>query len=170
MGSDVQSWNQTAIDSMGAHRLTATEEISGYRQCWENDGSHVFDKHWRDIHSLRSQGNNSDGSELWRYVTNEVSSSIARKNGPKRLKLYSFITTTLLLIGRLVFTSFSTKTPLKLFLMLRTHLTSHLAIFGRFQQWRTLFVVAHFQVIPLLQQRFSSGQNEPIKEAFAAAM
>ena len=27
------------------------------------------------------------------------------------------------------------------------HLTSHQAIFGRFQHWRTLFVVAHFQVI-----------------------
>jgi hypothetical protein len=32
------------------------------------------------------------------------------------------------------------------------------------------FVVAHFQVVPLLQQRFSSGQNEPLKKHFAAAM
>ena len=45
-----------------------------------------------------------------------------------------------------------------------THLTSHLAIFGCSQQWRTLFVVAHFQVVSLLQQRFSSGQNEPLKK------
>jgi DNA-binding helix-hairpin-helix protein with protein kinase domain len=30
--------------------------------------------------------------------------------------------------------------------------------------------VAHFQVVPLLQQRFSSGHNTPPKEAFAAAM
>jgi len=56
------------------------------------------------------------------------------KNGTKRLQFCSFITTTLLLIGRLVFTSFSTTTTtLKLFLMLRTHLTSHQAIFGCFQ-------------------------------------
>ena len=55
-----------------------------------------------------------------------------REKGPKRLQLCSFIKTMLLLIGRLVFTSFST-TTLKLFLMLRTHLTSHLAIFGCFQ-------------------------------------
>ena len=86
------------------------------------------------------------------------------KNGPERLQLYSFITTTLLLIGRLVFTSFSTTTTLKLFLMLRTHLTSHQAIFGCFQHWRTPFVVAHFQVVPVLQQRFSSGRNEPLKK------
>src|SRR5215470_10779955 len=86
------------------------------------------------------------------------------KNGPKRLQVCSFIKTTLLLIGRLVFTSFSKTTTLKLFLMLRTHLTSHLAIFGCFQQCRTLFVVAHFQVVLLLQQRFSSGQNEPLKK------
>ena len=55
------------------------------------------------------------------------------KNGPKRLLLCSFITTTLLLIGRLVFTNFSTTTTLKLFLMLHTHLISHQAIFCCFQ-------------------------------------
>ena len=54
------------------------------------------------------------------------------KNGPNRLQLCSFITTTLLLFGRLVF-SFSTTTTLKLFFMLRTHLTSRQAIFGCFQ-------------------------------------
>jgi len=59
---------------------------------------------------------------------------------------------------------FSTTTTLKLFLMLRTYLTSHQTIFGCFQHWRTLFVVAHFQVVPLLQQRFSSGHNEPLKK------
>src|SRR5215469_13708916 len=41
------------------------------------------------------------------------------KNGPKRLQLCPFITTTLL-IGRLVFTSFSTTTSLKLYP--RTHI------------------------------------------------
>jgi len=86
------------------------------------------------------------------------------KNGPKRLQLCSFITTMLLLIGRLVFTSFSMTTTLKLFLMLGTHPTSHQAIFGYFQYRRTLFVVAHFQVVLLLQQRFSSGHNEPLKK------
>ena len=85
------------------------------------------------------------------------------KNGPKRLQQCSFSTKTFLLIGRLVFTSFSSTTTLKLFLTLRTHLTSHQAIFGCFQHWRTPFVVAYFQVIPLLQQRFSSGHNEPLK-------
>jgi hypothetical protein len=55
-------------------------------------------------------------------------------------------------------------TTLKLFLMLHTHLTLHQAIFGCFQHWRTLFVVAHFQVVPLLQQRFSSGHNELLKK------
>ena len=42
MDADVQAWNQTAIGSMDAHRLNATDEISCYRQCWENDGSHVL--------------------------------------------------------------------------------------------------------------------------------
>jgi len=59
------------------------------------------------------------------------------KTGPKRLQLCSFITKTLLLIGRLGF-SFSSTTTLKLFLKLRTHLTSHQAIFGCFQHWRAL--------------------------------
>ena len=86
------------------------------------------------------------------------------KNGPKRLQLCSLITKTLLLIGRLGLTSFSSTTTLKLFLTLRTHLTSHQVIFGCFQHWRTLFMVTHFQVIPLLQQRFSSGHNEPLKK------
>jgi hypothetical protein len=43
----------------------------------------------------------------------------------KKMQLCFFITKMLLLIGRLVFTSFSTTTTLKLFLMLRTHLNSH---------------------------------------------
>ena len=148
--------------SMEAHRLTATEEISGYRQCWENDGSHVLGQRRRDTYSLPSQEYNSDGWDLWRCVTKFLPA--LREKGPKRLQLCSFITTMLLLIRRLVFTSFSTTTTLKLFLMLPTHLTSHQAIFVCFQHWRTLFVVAHFQVIPLLQQRFSSGHNEHLKK------
>jgi len=86
-----------------------------------------------------------------------------REKWPKKTAAVPLITT-LLLIGRLVFTSFSMTTTLKLFLMLRTHLTLHQAIFGCFQHWRTLFVVAHFQVVPLLQQRVSSGHNEPLKK------
>ena len=171
MDANVQSWDQTAVVSMEAHRLTATEEISGYRQWWENDGSHVLGQRRRDTHSLRSQEYSSDAWDLWRSVTNEVSSSTAwktapkrLKNGPKRLQLFSFITTTLLLIGRLVFTSFATTTTLKLFLMPRAHLTYHQEIFGCFQHWRTLFVVTHFRIVPLLQQPFSSGHNEPLKK------
>jgi hypothetical protein len=47
-----------------------------------------------------------------------------REQGPKKMQLCFFITKMLLPIGRLVFTSFSKTTALKLFLMLRTHLTS----------------------------------------------
>ena len=149
---------------MEAHRLTAIEEISGYCQCWENDGSHVLGQRRRDTHSLRSQREQQWRVRVMKMCYERSFFQHCVKNGPKRLRLCSFITTTLLLVGWLVFTSFSTTTTLKLFLMLRTHLTSHLAIFGCFQQWRTLFVVAHFQVVPLLQQRFSSGQNEPLKK------
>ena len=77
------------------------------------------------------------------------------KNGPQSLQLCSFITTTLLLIGRLVFTSFSTTTTFKVSLTLRTHLTSHQAIFRC------------FQIVPLLI--FQWSQRTP-KEAFAVAM
>ena len=161
-----ETWKQKAIGSMKAHRLTVTEEVSG--ECWENDGSHVLGQRRRDTYSLRSQEYDSDGWDLWRCVTNEVSSSIAWKTAQKYCSCV-LITTTLLLFGRLVFTSFSTTTTLKLFLMLRTHLISQQAIFGCFQHWRTLFVVAHFQVVPLLQQRiFRCSQRTP-KEAFAAA-
>ena len=85
-----------------------------------------------------------------------------REKWPKKTAAVPLITT-LLLIGRLVFTSFSMTTTLKLFLMLRTHLTSNQAIFGCFQHWRTLFVVAHFQVVLHLQQWFSSSHNEPLE-------
>ena len=37
---------------MEARRLAATEEISGYRQCWENDGSHVLGQQRRDTHCV----------------------------------------------------------------------------------------------------------------------
>ena len=163
MDADVQSWNQMEIGSMDAHRLTATEEISGYRQCWENDGSHVLGQRRHDTYSLHSQEYNNDGWDLRRCVTNEVSSSIAWKMTQKGCSC-SFIMEAFLLIGRLMLTSFSSTTTLKLFLMLRTHLTSHQAILGCFQHWRTLFMVAYFQVVPLLQQRFSSGHNEPLKK------
>jgi len=83
MDAEVQSRNQTAIGSMEAHRLTATEEILGYRQCWENDGCHVLGQRRRDTHSLRSQEHNSDGWDLLRCVTNEVSTSIAWKTVQK---------------------------------------------------------------------------------------
>ena len=127
--------------SMEAHRLTATEEISVYRQCWENDGSYVLGQCRRDTYSLRSQGYNSDGWDLLRCVTKLLPP--LREKSPKKLQLCSFITTTLLLpIERLVFTSFST--TLKFFLMLHTHLTSHQAIFGSLQHRRTHFVVSHF--------------------------
>ena len=36
--------------------------------------------------------------------------------------------------------------------------------FAEFETVLFTFVVAHFQVIPLSQQRFSSGQNEPLKK------
>jgi len=91
------------------------------------------------------------------------------KNGPQRLQLCSFITTTLLLIGRLVFTSFSTTTTLKLLLMLRTHLTSHQAIFGCFQYWRTLRGRTFSCRSALAIAIFQWSHRTP-KEAFAAAM
>ena len=37
---------------MEAHWFTATEEISSYRQCWENDGSHVLRQRKRDTHCV----------------------------------------------------------------------------------------------------------------------
>jgi len=163
MDADVQSWNQTAIGSMEAHRLTATQEISGYRQCWENDGSHVLGQRRHDTHCVPKS--KTVTGETYEDVLRKKFLPALREKGPKRLQLCSFNTITLLLIGRLAFTSFST-TSLKLFLMLRTHLTSHQAIFGCFQHWRTFIVVASFQVVHLLQQRFSSGHNEPLKKRF----
>ena len=40
--------------------------------------------------------------------------------------------------------------------------------FWLFPTLEEIFVVAHFQVFPLLQQRFSSGHNEPIKSVFCS--
>jgi hypothetical protein len=45
-----------------------------------------------------------------------------------------------------------------------THLTWLLAIFGFSQRWKTLSVVAHSPVVPLLHQRFSSGQNRLLQK------
>ena len=167
MDADVQSWNQTAIGSMEAHRLTATQEISGYRQCWENDGSHVLGQRRHDTHCVPKS--KTVTGETYEDVLRKKFLPALREKGPKRLQLCSFNTITLLLIGRLAFTSFST-TSLKLFLMLRTHLTSHQAIFGCFQHWRTLFVVEHFQVVPLLATAIYQWSKRTPKEAFAAAM
>lgn len=74
-----------------------------------------------------------------------------------------FLSLRLFLIGQSMFTSLST-TPLKSFLMLRTYLTLHQEIFGCFQRWRTLSVVAHFQIVLLSQQQFSSGPNWLLKK------
>ena len=86
-----------------------------------------------------------------------------RENGPKRLQLCSFITTTLLFIGRLVFTSFST-TTLKLFLMLRTHLTWLFPTLKDNLRGHTFSSLS-----ALVTAIFQWSQRTP-KDAFAAAM
>ena len=150
-------WKHTESPPPKTFRVTASAEKMMVAMFWDSEGVIL-------THCV-PQEYNSDGWDLWRCVTKEVSSSAAWKTAPKRLNLcFFFIATTLLLIGWLVFTSFSTITTLKLFLMLGTHLTSHQAVFGCFQHWRTLFVVAHFQVVPILQRRFSGGRNEPLKK------
>jgi len=101
MDADVQYWNQTAIGSMEAHRLTATEEISGYRQCWENDSNHVLGQRRRDIHCV-PKSTTVTGTTYVDILRSFFQHCV--KNGQKRLQLSSFFTTTFLLIGRLVFT------------------------------------------------------------------
>src|SRR5215469_3640681 len=83
------------------------------------------------------------------------------KNGPKRLQLCPFITTTLL-IGRLVFTSFSTTTTLKLYP--RTHIFHvHNAIIACLTQLLTNFDGFHAtQVGNRIITRCSSNVNVAI--------
>ena len=161
MDADVQSWNETAIGSMEAHRLTASKEISGAEKMmvamfWGSEG--VILTHWVP------KSTTVTGETYAEVLRTKFLPAMREKRPRKRLQLCSFITTMLLLIGQLMFASFSTTTTLKLFLMLGIHLTSHQVIFGCFQHWRTLFVVAHFQVVLLLQKQFSSGHNEPLKK------
>ena len=74
---------ETKLSSMKAQWLNATEEISGYPQCWGNDGSHVLGQRRPNTYSLRSQMYNSDEWELWRCVKDEFSSNIIWKTAPK---------------------------------------------------------------------------------------
>ena len=145
-------WKQTDSSPPKKFRVTASAEKMMVAIFWDSEGVILIAfprvQQWR----LRLM-----------KMCYEVSSRIGSKTAQKGCS-WVLSSATLLLIGLLVFTSFSMTTTLKLFLTLRTHLTSHQAIFGCFQHWRTLFVVAYFQVVPLLQQRFSGGHNEPLKK------
>lgn len=82
-------WNMDSIfqsdtkrqsaSSLESHQSITTEEISDYRQCWENDVSHVLGRRRFYSHSLCSQRHQSDGCNLWRYFRNEVSFNIVRE-------------------------------------------------------------------------------------------
>jgi uncharacterized integral membrane protein len=63
--------------------------------------------------------------ETYEVVLRKPFLPVLREKRSKRMQLSFFIAKILLLIGLLVFTSFSNKTTLKFFLMLRTHLNSH---------------------------------------------
>ena len=150
------------------HRLSATDEISGYRQCWESDGSHVLWQRRRDTYSLRSQEYNNEGWLTKKCYERSFFQHYV-KNCTRSLQLSSFIATTLLLFGRLGFTSFPTTTNFKLFLMLRTHLTTHQSIFGCFQHCKEFFLVSNSSRSALATTIFQWSQRTP-KEAFSAAM
>ena len=167
MDADVQSWNQMAISSTEAHRLTTTEEILGYCQCWENDGSHVLSQLRHDTHCV-PKSTTVTGETKMCYERNFLQHCV--KNSPKRLQLCSFIMTTLLLIGGLVFTSFSTTTTLKLLLMLRTHLASHRAIFLLFPTLKDTLRGRTFSSRSALAKAIFHWSQRTPKEAFAAAM
>lgn len=84
-----QSWNQTGICSMGALWLTATKEISVYCEYC----NYVLEQQRCGTHLLNSQGVPQYGLNIWRCVTNDVSSLIAGKF-PLMLQLCSSIKTT----------------------------------------------------------------------------
>ena len=92
-----------------------------------------------------------------------------REKLPKKAAALFFITTTLLLIERLMFTSFSTTTS-KLFLMLRTHLTSHQAIFRLFPTLKDALRRRTFSSRFALETAIFQWSLRTRKEASAAAM
>ena len=163
MDADVQSWNQTAFGSMEAHQLTATEEISGYCQCWENDGSHVLGQRRHNTCSLHSQEYNSDGWDLWRCVMNAVSSSIAWKTAPKGRSC-------VLSSWQCSSSSGGWFLPVFRWQQLWSCSSCSVLTWSRTKRFLAVsnteghFMVAHFQVVPLLQQQFSSAHNEPLKK------
>ena len=109
-------WKHTDSRPPKKFRVTASAEKMMVAMFWDSEGvipTHCIPK------GTAVMGQSYEERSFFQHCV---------KNGPKRLKLCSFIKTTLLLIGQLVLTT------LKLFPMLCTHLTSHLAIFGCFQQ------------------------------------
>jgi len=102
-------WKHTDSPPPKKFRVTAIAEIMMIAMFWDSEGvilTHCIPK------STTVTG------ETYEDVLRTKFLPTLREKRPKRLQLCSIITTTLLLIGRLVFTSFSTTTTLKLFLML----------------------------------------------------
>jgi len=117
-------WKHTDSPPPKKFRVTSSAEKMMVAMFWNSEGvivSHCLPK------STTMTG------ETYEDVLRKKFLPALREKRPKRLQLCSFITETLLLIGRLVFTSFSTRTNLKLYLMLCIHLTSHQATFGCFE-------------------------------------
>jgi hypothetical protein len=112
----LDQWKHTDSPPPRKFRVTACAEKMVVAMFWESEGVIL-------THCVPNS----------KTVTGETYEDVLRffqhcvKNGPKR-QMRNFFTT---LIGRLDFTSFST--TLKVFLMLRTHLTLHQAIFDCFQ-------------------------------------
>ena len=116
-------WKHTDLPPPKKFRVTTSAEKTMVAMFWDSKGvilTHCIPK------STTVMG------ETHEDVLRKKFLPALREKRPKRLQLCSFITTMLLLIGQLVFTSFSTTTTLTLFLMLCTHLNTHQAIFGCF--------------------------------------
>ena len=117
-------WKHTDSPPPKKFRVTASAEKMMVAMFWDSEGVIL-------IHCV-PESTTVTGETYKDVLRTKFLPALCEKS-PKRLQQCSFITTTLLLIGRLLLTSFSTTTTLKLFLMLRTHLNSPQAIFGCFQ-------------------------------------
>lgn len=83
----------------------------------------------KDSLTLRSQDHHSNCLNLWRWLGNEVSSSIAKKNQSEKSAAVLFYQNNSPDYRAAFVQQFLTDNNFDVFVMIKTHLTSHLAMF-----------------------------------------
>lgn len=152
MSSVFQSWNQKTMGLMQAHWLITTKEISGYRQWWEPGDIHGLGQRGRHLSLTDTTMKTATSEDI---LKTKFPTAVQEKRQEKaaavcchednvpahRVALVQRFLPTIILKG---------------FLMLRIYLTLYPTprIFWLFPMLKDTLYGRHFQVVPLLHQRF----------------